>query len=1090
MRRLLPIILFGLSGLMFYPAKAQEKQGKDSLLNKKTFSAMQLRNIGPAFMSGRIADIAIHPDDPNTWYIGVGSGGVWKTTNAGVTWESVFDGQPVYSIGCVTVDPNNPHTVWVGTGENVGGRHVAFGDGVYRSTDDGKTWKNMGLKKSEHIGKIIVHPENSEIIYVAAEGPLWSEGGERGFYKSSDGGETWKRTLGDDKWTGVTDIVIDPRNPERIYAATWQRHRTIAAYIGGGPKSGLHRSEDGGETWKELKKGLPSGPMGKTGLAISPQQPDVLYAAIELNRRDGAVYKSTNRGENWTKQSNTVSGATGPHYYQELYASPHEFDRLYLMDYRAQVSDDGGKTFRRMKETNKHGDNHALAFREDNPDYLLIGTDGGLYESYDLAENWRFVNNLPVTQFYKIAVDDSTPFYRIYGGTQDNATEAGPSRTDKRSGITNADWKVVLFADGHQPATEPGNPDIVYAQWQQGNLMRLDRKTGEKTFIQPQPGEGESYERFNWDCPLLISPHSPTRLYHASHRLWRSDDRGDTWEPVSGDLTHYKKRLDMPIMGRKWSWDSPWDVDAMSTYNTISAIAESPVKEGLLYVGTDDGLLQVSEDGGQNWREMRVEELPGVEGSAYVNDIKAGRHDANTVYVALDRHKFGDFTPYLFKSTDRGKTWESITANLKKPQIIWQLVQDHVDPELLFIGTEFGIYFSTNGGDKWIEMNTDATISFRDVVIQRRENDLVGASFGRGIFILDDYTPLRNLAKDDLNKEALLFTPRDAWWYLPRSPLPGSHGADFFKAPNPPFGAVFTYYLKEDIKSLKEIRQEKEKELKQKKKDIDFPGWEALDEEMMQENPQVYLTVLDSNGEVVNKVDGSRRKGFHRVNWGLSFASPEPIGKTSVESRYRSRNGAFMAAPGIYKVFLNKKVDGKVTVLSDTVDFEVKKMRERALKGASPQEVAAFWKEVADFRADVSALTMNLKNAKEQAIAMKKALSRSQKTDTALSRRINNLVIDLKQLRKRIYGSPAKDEVGEKGPPTVRDRMGAVISGVSRSTYGPTPTHQKTFAFARKEYNKLVESLKGFTDQTIPKLEKELEAIGAPYIEGQEFPEK
>jgi photosystem II stability/assembly factor-like uncharacterized protein len=361
---------------------------------------------------------------------------------------------------------------------------VGFGDGVYRSDDDGKTWKNMGLKESRHISKIIVHPEKPEIIYVASQGPLWSEGGQRGFYKSTDGGITWKRTLGDDKWMGVTDIVIDSRNPERVYAATWQRHRTIAAYMGGGPKSGLYRSEDGGETWKELKKGLPSGPKGKIGLAISPQKPDVLYAAIELNRREGAVYKTVNRGEKWSKQSDAVSGGTGPHYYQELYACPHKFDRLYLMDVRTQVSDNGGKDFRRLEESHKHSDNHALAFRAEDPDYLLMGTDGGLYESFDLAENWRFVHNLPVTQFYKIAVDDSKPFYNIYGGTQDNSTEMGPSRTDKRSGIINSDWEIVLFADGHQPATEPGNPDIAYAQWQQGNLMRLDRKAGEKTFIE------------------------------------------------------------------------------------------------------------------------------------------------------------------------------------------------------------------------------------------------------------------------------------------------------------------------------------------------------------------------------------------------------------------------------------------------------------------------------------------------------------------------------------------------------------------------------------------------------------------------------
>ncbi|MGM0532481.1 MAG: WD40/YVTN/BNR-like repeat-containing protein [Bacteroidota bacterium] len=1090
MRKLLPIILMGLA--VVFAAKPIKAQ--DSILNKKTFSEMKLRNIGPAFMSGRIADIAIHPQKENTWYVAVGSGGVWKTTNAGITWKSIFDKQPVYSIGCVTIDPNNPHTIWVGSGEDVGGRHVGFGDGVYKSTDDGATWKNMGLKNSEHISRIIVHPENSRIIYLASQGPLWSEGGQRGFYKSTDGGETWKRTLGDDEWMGVTDIVIDPRNPERVYAATWQRHRTIAAYMGGGPESGLYRSEDGGETWKELKKGLPSGPMGKIGLAVSPQKPDVLYAAIELNRRDGAVFKTTNRGESWTKQSNTVSGATGPHYYQELYACPHTFDRIYLMDVRTQVSDDGGKNFRRLKEKHKHSDNHAMAFRKGDPDYLLLGTDGGLYESYDKAENWRYIDNLPVTQFYKIALDDSKPFYQVYGGTQDNATEAGPSRTDKNTGITNADWEVVLFADGHQPATEPGNPDIMYAQWQQGNLMRVDRSTGEKVFIQPQPDEGEGYERFNWDCPLIVSPHSPERIYHASHRLWRSDNRGDEWMPVSGDLTNYEERLDMPIMGRKQSWDSPWDISAMSTYNTITTIAESHVKEGLLYVGTDDGLLQVSEDGGENWREIRVEELPGVEGSAYVNDIKADQHDVNTVYVALDRHKFGDFTPYLFKSTDKGETWKSITANLEEPQIVWQIVQDHVDPNLLFIGTEFGLYFSIDDGEKWVELNTEANISFRDIEIHRRENDLVGASFGRGIFILDDYTPLRNLSKQMLEDEALIFSPRDAWWYFPRTPFggskKGSQGATYFAAPNPPFGAVLTYYLKEDLKSLKEIRQKKEKKLKEEKKDIDFPGWEALDEEMMQEALSVFLTVLDNKGKVVKKVEGPREKGFHRVNWDLSFSSPQPVEQKEESETYRSRQRSFMSLPGQYRAFLSKKEDGVISVLTDTVSFEVKQLRQGALRGASPRDVVAFWKEVAGFRADVSALSMNLNGMLKKAKAMKKALLKTHHTDKEVELRINKLIIDIKQLKKRMNGSPAKSEIGEKGNPTVRDRMRAVMSGVSSSSYGPAPVHKKTFTLAKKEYQSLVKSFEALTKETIPELEKELEEIGAPYIEGQEWPEK
>jgi photosystem II stability/assembly factor-like uncharacterized protein len=736
-------------------------------LSSATFEGLKLRNIGPALMSGRIADIALQPGDNSVWYVAVGSGGVWKTVNSGTTWTPLFDNESAYSIGCVTVDPSNPHVVWVGTGEDVGGRHVGFGDGVYRSRDGGAHWENLGLKESQHITKILVHPGDSDVVWVAAQGPLWSKGGERGVYKTTDAGGTWKKVLGGGEWTGASSLVMDPRDPDVLYAATWQHHRTVAAYLGGGPESGIHRSTDGGETWEELTEGLPEGNMAKIGLAISPQDPDVLYAAIELDRATGGVYRSTDRGSSWEKRSDAVAGGTGPHYYQELYASPHAFDRIYLVDVRMQISEDGGRTFRRMSETDKHSDNHSLAFRADDPDYLLVGTDGGIYESFDLAKTWRFVANLPVTQFYKVAVDDAEPFYSVYGGTQDNSTQGGPSRTDAVNGIRNADWVITLGGDGHQPATEPGNPDIIYSESQQGHINRVDRITGETVHIQPQPEPGDPPERFNWDAPILVSPHSPTRLYYASQRVWRSDDRGDSWRPVSGDLTRDQDRMLLPLMERQWSWDSPWDMKAMSHYSTITSLAESPKVEGLLYAGTDDGLLQVSGDGGETWRRIEVGSMSGVPATAFVNDVKADLHEPDTVYVALDNHKYGDLAPYLVKSTDRGVTWTSIAGDLPDRHLVWRVVQDHVRSNLLFTATEFGIFFTVDGGTRWVKLSGDVpTISFRDLAIQRRENDLVGASFGRGFFVLDDYTALREIDEAALQEEALLFPTRRAWWYI------------------------------------------------------------------------------------------------------------------------------------------------------------------------------------------------------------------------------------------------------------------------------------------------------------------------------------
>jgi len=900
--------------LAFYAnsnALAQTDKKEDQKpLSSKTFEAFKLRNIGPAFMSGRIADIAIVQDDPATWYVAVGSGGVWKTENAGTTWVSLFDGQGSYSIGSLGLDPSDPNRIWVGTGENHGGRHNGFGDGIYKSNDGGKSWEKMGLENSEHISKIIVHPEDPDTVWVASQGPLWSAGGQRGIFKTTDGGKTWENTLSSGEYTGATDLIVDPRDPNRLYVAMWQHHRTVATYVGGGPESGLWKSEDGGETWTELKTGLPDGNMGKIGLTISPIQPDVIYAAIEEDRRTGGVWKSKNRGASWEKMSDAVGGGTGPHYYQELYASPHVFDRIYMVSNTTQISNDGGATWSDLNNEYKHVDDHAIAFRLDDPEYILFGSDGGLYESYDHTKTWRFINNLPVTQFYKVAVDDAKPFYFVYGGTQDNNSQGGPSRTDNRHGIRNSDWFITLFADGHQSATEPGNPDIIYAQWQQGNLARVDRITGEVVHIQPQAAPGDPIARWNWDAPIFVSQHQPTRIYHASQRLWRSDDRGDSWRAVSGDLTRDEDRLQLPILGRKWSWEAGWDLRAMSQYNTITSFGESPINENLLYVGTDDGLIQVTVDGGATWQRIEAGSLPGVPKTAFINDIRADLFDENTVYVALDNHKYGDYKPYLLKSTNRGRSWVNITGNIPDRHLTWRIVQDHKNANLLFSATEFGLFFTLDGGRKWVKMTGDApTISFRDVTIQRREDDLVAASFGRGFFVVDDISPLRTLSETSLDQEAMLFAGRKALWYIEQHPLAfsegGSQGHGFFRAPNPPFGANFTYYLAKDIPSLQEARQEREKPLIKEGKDTPFPGFETITSELRETPPTIWLTVRDADGNVVRRLKGPAKKGFHRVNWDLRF--PDASAAVELQNEEDEPTG-FLASPGEYTVSLSQRV--------------------------------------------------------------------------------------------------------------------------------------------------------------------------------------
>lgn len=1090
MKKLLLLFLSSIL-LVWSPSVSAQRSGKPTttsipVMYDSVFAGIKFRNIGPAFMSGRIADVAIHPVNENIFYVAVASGGVWKTVNEGTTWTPVFDEQKSYSIGCVTIDSKNPHIVWVGTGENVGGRHMGYGDGIYRSDDDGAHWKNMGLKNSEHISRIITHPDNSDIVWVAVQGPMWNKGGDRGLYKTTDGGKTWKKTLGDSEWVGVTEIAIDPRNPNQLYAATWQRHRTVAAYLGGGPGSGLYRSSDGGETWTKLTAGLPTSDMGKIGLAISTQQPDILYADIELDRKKGGLFRSTDKGSTWTKMSDMVSGGTGPHYYQELYASPHQFDRLYLMDATAHISEDGGKTFTDFNTMDRHGDNHAIAFRKHDPNYILLGTDGGLYESFDLGASWRYFENLPVTQFYKVALDDRMPFYHIYGGTQDNSSEGGPSRTDNIHGIRNSDWKVILDWDGHQPATEPGNPDVMYAERQEGTLSRLDLTTGEVVDIQPQPEPNENYERFNWDAPILVSPHMPSRIYFASSRVWRSDNRGDKWVAISGDLTRNQDRFTLPIMGKMQSWDEPWDVGAMSNYNTITSLAESPKQEGLIYVGTDDGLIQVTENGGTTWRKIDVGTIPGIPATVFVNDVKADLFDANTVYVAMDNHKYGDYTPYLVRSNDRGKTWQSIRSNLPDRTLVWRLVQDHVKPELMFAATEFGIYFTVTKGDRWIKLTGGVpTISFRDLAIQRRENDLVGASFGRGFFVLDDYSILREISDAQLQQEATLFPTRKAWWYIPRGVLSfddqkGTQGTDHYVAPNPPFGAVLTYYLKDGLKTKETLRKESEAPLRKQNKNIPFPGWDALEMERRQDAPHVWLTIKDAGGNVVRRIEGPVGQGFHRIAWDLTYPSADAI---RLDGSSGSGASGFMAAPGTYTASLSKQVDGVVTELSKPITFSVEPLRNGVLPGAKPAVVADFWRTYEKAVRTSSALNLRLEGAMKKVGAMEKALARAKSSPGNLDKELHDVKQELLELNKQLNGDGPKQEVGQKSRPVIGQRLFAVSRAVYRSTYGPTETAKRGIEIIEAEMKDIDTKLNATTAK-MNTLSKSLRDAGAPWVEG------
>ncbi|MEJ2163636.1 MAG: glycosyl hydrolase, partial [Robiginitalea sp.] len=820
----------------------------------------------------------------------------------------------------------------------------------------------------------------------------------------------------------------------------------------------------------------------KIGLAISPQQPDVLYAAIVLDRKTGGVFRSADRGASWKKMSNAVSGATGPHYYQELYASPHKFDRLYLMNVRVLTSEDGGKTFVQLKEEDKHSDNHAMAFKKDDPNYLMIGTDAGIYESFDLAETWKYHKNLPLTQFYKVAVNNAEPFYHIFGGTQDNGSAGGPSATDEREGISNKHWYKTLFADGHQSATDPQYNDIVYAETQQGGLHRVDLTTGEQVFVQPQALKGDPHERFNWDAPILVSPHNPARLYFASYRVWKSENRGDDWTPISEDLTRNEERLSLPIMGRQQSWDNAWDVGAMSNYNTITSLSESPVQEGLLYAGTDDGYIAVSSDGGGQWERIPVTRL-GLPGRSFVNDIKADLHDANTVYVVLDNHKEGDFNPYLFKSTDRGKSWTSLSSNLPKRTLLWRIVQDHEDKDLFFLATEFGVYTSLDGGANWQKLPGTPNMGFRDLVIQKRENDLVAASFGRGFYVLDDYSALRAMTPEALKTEGTLFAPRAAKWYVPRSNL-GNTGADYYIAKNPDFGAVFTYYLSGDFTTAKQRRKKAEKEANKEGVDIPFPGYEALDAENSEQPTQVWITIQDAAGNVIRHLQTKAAKGTHRMAWDLRHASTRAIDPSRTSGGGWFRSGP-LAIPGTYTATLALEQNGKVTPLGNAVSFEVKPIREGVLGGMDFASYNEYRGELETVQRDLEVLQDRFEKSETALKGFKKALPRTPSSPANLASDVFELEKAIQSVKIRTEGSSARNEIGERNPPSVQSHFSTAYRGMT-TTYGPTGLHRRSLDIAKEMLSEIEPEVNRISDQMIPVLEQKFKSAGAPYIKGND----
>ena len=796
---------------------------------------LEWRNIGPANMGGRINDFAVVEADPNIVFAATASAGVWRTTNNGVTWEPVFDEQPVSSIGDIAVAPSDPSIVWVGSGESNNRQSSSWGNGVYKSTDGGDSWTNVGLEDTLHIGRIVIHPTNPEVVYVAATGHLWGPNDDRGLYKTTDGGQTWTNTLFIDRDTGMTDVAMDPVSPGTLYAASYQRRRTAFGFSGGGPGSGIYKTTNGGESWRRLTDGLPDGITGRVGLDIYRSDPRIVYAVVQ--NANGGMFRSDDRGESWTRMSDTNPR---PMYYSQIRIDPLNDQRIWAAGARMVYSQDGGKTFVDDWVQTIHGDFHALWINPADSNHMLAGSDGGVHYSYDRGRTWDFVNTMALGQFYEIGYDMETP-YNIYGGLQDNGSWGGPVRTLYRRGITNEDWFRVGGGDGFYTQVDPNDPTTLYVESQNGNVSRLDLETSERKSIRPEPEDESERYRFDWNSPILISPHNSQTIYYGGNRLFKSTDRGDTWT-TTDDLSKDQDRDEMPIMGVEVTDDTPSRHDGISTFGQIISISESPRREGVLYVGTDDGNVQVSQDGGTSWQEV-AGLIPDLPEGTYVSRVQASYHADTRVYATMDGHRSDDYSVYVYVSEDSGDSWRSLASNIPDGHTM-NVIREHPRNEnLLVLGGEFGAYITINRGEEWHQIKGAVpTVPVDDIAIHSRDNDLILGTHGRSIWVLDDMTPLEKLSEGVLASNLHLFDVRDAIGYRINNHK-GNTGHKMFIAQNPPEGALIHYFLNDEV-----------------------DGEDAVE-----------VTIQDGAGEVIRTLDAPGSVGLNRVNWDLRHEPPVPL---------------------------------------------------------------------------------------------------------------------------------------------------------------------------------------------------------------------
>jgi len=1021
------VVVFASLSVSLFLGAAKTKKKSQDLFKESVLDNLQWRCIGPANMGGRIDDFAVVESNPNIIYAAVASGGVWKTTNNGVTWEAIFDDQSTSTIGDITVAASNPDIIWVGTGEPNNRQSSSWGNGVYKSTDGGKTWKNMELRDTHHIGRIVIHPTNPDIVYVAALGHLWGPNQERGLFKTTDGGQTWINTKFIDENTGFVDVAMDPESPTTLYAAAYQRRRRGWGFNGGGPGSGLYKTTDGGQTWVRLTEGLPQGITGRIGIDIYRSNPGVVYAIIE--HKQGGVFRSEDKGLTWKRMSRTNPR---PMYYSQIRIDPNNDQRIWVLGASMYVSQDGGKTFRTDYVRRIHVDHHAMWINPADSSHMIVGSDGGIYFSYDRGLTWDFVNSLPLGQFYEIGFDMRKPYY-IYGGLQDNGSWGGPSSTWNSLGITNEDWFRVGGGDGFYVQVDPSDYTTIYAESQNGNLFRFDLTSGERKSIRPEPKDEKESYRFNWNSPILISPHDPNTIYYGGNKLFKSSDKGETWE-ASMDLTTQQDRDKLPLMGVLSGKNTLSRNDGIAYYSDITTISESPLKKGLLYVGTDDGNLQVSRNGGKTWKNV-IDKVPGVPKYTYVSRVVTSRFDEGTAYATFDGHRNDDFKAYVFMTTDYGESWKSISSNLPEGSTVNVIREHHRNPHLLFVGTERGAYVTIDRGRRWVRMKSNLpVVPVDDIAIHPRENDLIFGTHGRSVWILDDITPFERLTEDVLASPSYLFDIREATIFRPFSHK-GSLGHKVFVSPNLPYGAMISYYLKDKAKNVRIIIEDKE-------------------------------------GKKIRELKGAKEAGINRITWDLRYDPPLQIDGGQMARRFRARGPDVL--PGEYKVTL-KVIDQEMTktvkVVGDPridISFEDRKAQHDALY--------ALYK----LYPILGSADRTSNNIKKKIADMEKTLKKVSDVPESITEKAKAISKEMEDIRLKLFGDP---KLGWRGLRlSVRGRLLMVGRAVGGYTGTPSERQLQQIKKNSEELKALIKRINRVIEEDIPELNKLMNENNIPHL--------